>query len=379
MTVLPQTAQVATIHVGDLLAAVKDAQRSIGRTVAPILAGIRLHILPDGRLEVTTFNYELSVTKRVPATGAIPDVLVSAVMLKKSLDRLDKKQTVDMFIDGEKLTLVQGTRRVGLALMNLEEYPDLPKAPKSRVFTILGEHLQDVGKRLTVFASRDQMLPPLTGVHFAVEGGELIAGVTDRFRAALAVYPVVGNSEPFSGIVPSMALIGSMFGDTDVVAAKYDDKLQILHLDSPDTTITVRLIDAEFPRLRQLFPTGPFEVTATFEPTAFLEAIGFVAEGVERNGSINVAIDDGQVTLSNNADDDWAEMRDSVPATLGGQNPQLGMLTGFNPPFLADAVKTWGKGHDVTIAFMHPYKPAVFTSDAAPHVTVLCMPRRMVS
>jgi DNA polymerase III subunit beta len=377
MTVLAQATQVATVLVSTLLAAVTDAHRAIAtRPAAPILYGLRFRTVA-GRLEITGFNYDVCITKRVDIAGALPDLLVSGIMLKTSLKNLNPKAEVALSVEDDQLVLVQGTRRVALGLkgLDLAEYPDTPKVPTGRNLTMTGEQVRFIGDKLTVFASRDDMLPVLTAVHLMTADGILMAGSTDRFRAALAELPVK-VTEDMKVLVPGMSVIGQVFSPADEVAVTLND--ESIHFSSADTTVSQRVLDGQFPRLTHLFPDRP-EVTATFEPVAFLKALKFVETGVERNCAVHVTVDDGKISLSNPTSDNYATMSDHVPAEIGGQNAQLGIETGFNAQFLADVVKVWGKGHDVTMASTSGTKPSVFTSPAAPELRVLIMPRRLLS
>jgi DNA polymerase III sliding clamp (beta) subunit (PCNA family) len=156
------------------------------------------------------------------------------------------------------------------------------------------------------------------------------------------------------------------------ITVHYDDKLRTVAFTSDEATVTQRVLDDRFPVLRRLFPTETL-TTATFEPTGFLSALKFVEAGVERNQAVEVTVGESGIVLR--AANEDGEHRDTVAATVTGE----GIATGFTPKLLADAVKVFGKGNDVTMSSTQGTKPSVFESESVPDLRVLQMPRRMVS
>lgn len=381
MTVLA-TLPLASLHTSTLLAAVKDASKATPkRPAVPVLTGLRLHQLSNGMLEVSGFDYETSITRRVPMDGELPDVLVPGAILRTALQNLNVKESVTLAVDGGKFVVTQGRKRVSLDPLNLAEYPDLPKVPKTRQFTVSGDDLAFIGTKVAMFVGRDDYLPVLTTVNFAVtthgpNAGMLVAGATDRYRAALAEFPVrisAKYEQDVSALVPNAPLIGSLFNGVKNVAVTLDNTDTydgIAYFHSDETTVTTRLIGGEHPRLASLFPAETATV-AVLDPTQTLAAIKFAQTGCERNTPVHLHVDGDTVSVSGVSGEE--KFTDAVDAAIAGPEVTIG----FNPTYLADAFKVWGKGHAVSVGINQPTRPAVFTSPAAEHLRVLVMPVRL--
>lgn len=354
------------------LAVVKDSLRAVSNRALPVMSGLRLE--SDGhRLTVTGYDYETSITRRLDASGVLPACLVPAFPLRDALARLDQRAPVAAAVEDGKFLLTQDRKRVTLSLLEIEDYPDLPVI-EGPDFLIAGDRLARLAASVTPFVGKDDMLPVLQAVHLVYDGGELLAQVTDRFRAAEFRAPVLAsNGCPANSVLmPYLGTIGPLFAGEHAVSVTFLD--DYARLTSDDVTVTVRLIDGSFPRISALFPTE-FATLVEFEPLAFLKALKFVEAGVERNTAIMFATTgDTNVTLSTNADSEVA-MSDECPARVVGEQ----ITTGYNPAFLADAVKVYGKGHDVRLSLTTSTKPAVITCESIPELRVLLMPRRLAS
>lgn len=375
ITANPTTVQTAT---ATLLASVKDAIRAVHkRPSTPVMHGLRLETTTPGTLSVAGFNFDVSITKRVAVAGAgtLDACLVPSTALRDALARLDAKQPVTLGVDGDKLVLTQNAKRVQLKLLNVGDYPDLPRIEAPSDLITSGEVLKQVAGGVAPFLGRDDMLPVLRAVQVEYADNTLSAMATDRFRAAVMDVPVLGErADATSGLVPDFATIGAVFGAEESVSVVLNaeiNQVRFAWFESGSTTVTTRLAEGTFPKVRHLFPSEPV-TTTSFEPVEFLKSLKFVEAGVQRNCGVSVDIGNGKVILS--ADGDDLEMSDEVPASITGPD----QATGFNPAFLADAVKVWGKGHQVTIGTVTGAKPSVFTSDAIPGLRVLLMPRRRV-
>ncbi len=376
MTVLA-TLPLARLSTAALLSAVTDATKPLGnRPSVPVLAGLRLHKLDNHTLEVAGFNYETSIRRRVQMEGDLPDVLVPGAVLRTALKNLNAKEEVTLAVDGGKFLLMQGRKKVTLNPLDLDDYPDLPPVPTRRDFTMTGEQLHFIGTKVAVFAGRDDYLPVLTGVKFTVEDGVLTVAATDRYRLAMAEFPVQmpakRGSDEISPLVPQVPLIcGLLKNAGNVAVSLVRDPAGIITFHTDDTTITTRVLDGEFPKVRSLFPAETF-TKLIVNPTEMLAAIKFAETAIERNTPVHLTMGDGQVQVSGKSGEET--FSDTVVAAMAGADE---LVVGANPTYLTDALKVWGKGHAVTIGFTQATKPMVFTSPAAENLRLLLMPVRI--
>lgn len=369
MTIIEnETSTVETTTV-DLLAAVKDVNRATGKT-HPLLAYLRVRTV-DGFLEVSAYNYETSIVKRLPVSGVVESVYVVGAALAIVLARLDKG-LVTVSVEGNKLVLCQGSKRVQLPTLDEPgDYPEVPAIPEGHHLSVSGANLALIAEKMVPFAGKDDMLPALTAVSLTLAGDTLTAMTTDRFRAAIMPVTIVSNTEDeLEALVIGMTDVGAVFGSAERVDVHIDRTH--IYLSSESSDMTLRLYEGSFPRLSGLFPTD-VATSVTFEPLAFLKSIKFASAACARNTALALRTDDTGVTLTGDTDGE-ATMTDVVPATLTGE----GIETGFNPDFLTSAVKVFGKG-SVTMGSTTGVKPSVFTSESVPNLRVLLMPRRLLS
>lgn len=364
------TVTTVTTNTADLLTAVKHVLLGVGkRPSVPVLGCIRI-VAEDNVLAVAGFDFETRVSRTVAGEGDLPEALVPGVALKDAVARLDQKQPVTLAVDGEYLLITQGTRNVKLRTGYLEDYPALPPVPVTPALETTGYNLAALTNGLMPFVGKDDMLPVLTGIHFKLDGDSLVGETTDRFRAAYMDKIVLAHVEDFDVLVPNMPVVATVLGKDDAVEVSVKDGT--IFFNGTTGVVSVRLLDGSFPRIRALFPSEPNTVT-TFEPVGFLSAVKFVQAGVRKNEAVEVHVTEGEVTLR--ASNDEGETSDRVEATVVGDD----VSTGFNPAYLTDVVKVWGKDNRVRMLSTTAHKPAMFESDSIPTLRVLLMPRRLVS
>jgi len=365
-----ETTTTVTTHTATMLAAVRHALLAVAkRPSVPVLSHLRVWS-ESGHLRVAAYDYDTAIIRHLDAEGAIEPMLLPGVQLRDALARLDQKQPVTLGRDLDKALITQGTRTVTLRLGDMADYPDLPAVPEGRALSVAGPVLASMVTGVGPFVGKDDMLPVLTAMHFKLDGDTLYAEATDRFRAAYMSGLVHSHVDTLDVIVHNMKNVATIMGKDDTVSV-HVDPVNIVFV-SASGTICQRLHDGDFPRLRALFPSEANTVTE-FEPVAFLSALKFVEAGVRRNEGIEVSVADGRIDLRATNDD--GETTDHIPAEITGED----VRTAFNPTFLTDVVKVFGKDNPVRMSHTLATKPAVFESDSIPNLRVLLMPRRLVS
>lgn len=371
-TIKPEQTTTVSTGVATLVGAVKDALRAVPtRFHTPILTCLRVHA-QHGSLVVSGFDYETSITRTVPAEGEIDAFVVPGIALRDALTRLDQKQDVSLSAADERVTLVQGTRIVTLKTLDLDQYPLIPSGWPHAAFETTGQTLTEMSNALSVAVSKDDMLPVLTAIRLHLDGDDLHGWATDRYRAAIMHRPIVRrDAEPFDVLALRLPIVAAVMGKDPVVEVSVREGT--VAYASENTVITQRVLDGQFPRLVQLFRSDPATIT-TFEPVGFLSAVKFVEAGCPRNTAIFVTLTAQGIHLES-PEEDGAKHEDHVPAEVLGDD----LATGFNPQFLTDAVKVFGKGHDVVMSSTQGTKPSVFESDSIPNLRVLLMPRKRLA
>jgi DNA polymerase-3 subunit beta len=126
---------------------------------------------------------------------------------------------------------------------------------------------------------------------------------------------------------------------------------------------TTRLLDAEFPKFRQLLPAEHTSV-ATINVAELTEAIKLVALVADRGAQVRMEFGDGMLRLSAGADDVGRAEEDLLVDFAGEP-----LTIAFNPTYLTDGLASV-HSERVSFGFTTPGKPALlrpaFAGDEVP-------------
>ncbi|RJO77002.1 DNA polymerase III subunit beta [Nocardia panacis] len=328
------------------------------RPPVPVLGGVLLAADESG-LTVSGFDYEVSAQMRVAAeVGGPGQVLVSGRLLADITKALSNKP-VDVSVDGTRVLIQCGSAKFSLPTMPVEDYPQLPEVPEQTGAVGVEVFAEAVGQ-VAVAAGRDDTLPMLTGIRVEIEGSKVVLAATDRFRLAVrhiewqptrsdietsVLIPARTLSESAKTLGPSDAPVQLSLG----TGAGADGLLGIVNAGRRTTT---RLLDAEFPKFRQLLPKEHTSI-ATLAVSALTEAIKRVALVAERGAQVRLEFSGEGLLLSAGGDDagraeEWLEVDfRGEPLTIA-----------FNPGYLVDGLSAL-RSDRVTFGFTTPSRPAV--------------------
>lgn len=346
----------------DFSDAVAWVARSLpARPPVPVLGGVLLVADEDG-LTVSGFDYEVSAQVRITAEVAgNGEVLVSGRLLADITKALPNKP-VDVTVDGTRVLIACGSAKFSLPTMPVEDYPQLPELPQ-QTGSLTGELFAEAIGQVAVAAGRDDTLPMLTGIRVEIDGVNVVLAATDRFRLAVrrlewqpskdginaaVLIPAKTLSESAKTITgPSDAPVELLLGAGSSVGA--DGLLGIV---SAGRRTTTRLLDAEFPKFRQLLPAEHTSV-ATLGVASLSEAIKRVALVADRGAQVRLEFTGEGLQLSAGGDDagraeEWLE------ADFQGEP----LTIAFNPGYLTDGLASL-RSERVTFGFTTPTRPAV--------------------
>ena len=279
------------------------------RPPVPVLGGVLIEASggADGdRLLVSGFDYETSARVELDATIGDPGrVLVSGRLLADITKALPSKP-VDLVVDGSRATINCGSSRFSLPTMPVEDYPQLPAMPQL-AGTVPGRPAGRGRRQVAVAAGRDDTLPMLTGIRLEIEGSRLTLAATDRFRLAVRELDwAPEDTEQSSGGADPGTHAGR--GGQDARWRRHGRRWR-----SPRATAcsgitgagrraTTRLLDAEFPRFRQLIP-AEHTSAAVLEVATLVEAIKRVALVTDRVAQVRMEFGEDGLRLAAGGDD----------------------------------------------------------------------------
>jgi DNA polymerase-3 subunit beta len=329
------------------------------RPTVPVLAGVLLTGSEDG-LVISGFDYEVSAEVRVAAEIASPGTVLVSGRLLSDITRALPDRPVDFHVDGTRVSLTCGSARFSLPTMAVEDYPTLPTLPEE-TGRLAAEVFAEAISQVAVAAGRDDTLPMLTGIRVEISGETVVLAATDRFRLAVRelTWSAVSPDIEAAVLVPAKTLAEAAKASPDgsevrlsLGAGSGVGRDGLLGISGDGKRSTTRLLDAEFPKFRQLLPTEHTAV-ATVGVAELTDAIKRVALVAERGAQIRMEFADGLLRLSAGADD-VGRAEEDLPVEFAGDP----LTIAFNPTYLTDGL---GSLHSerVSFGFTTPSRPAV--------------------
>jgi len=358
------------------------------RPSIPVLGGVLIDAGSDAdeagassdALTVAGFDYEVSATVDVPATIAAPGRALVSGRLLADITKSLPAQPVEISVDGSRVTITCGSAKFSLPTMPVEDYPQLPTMPQ-RAGEVVGEVFGQAVAQVAIAAGRDDTLPMLTGVRLEIGNEKLTLVATDRFRLAMREFEWhSGGDVPADTavLVPARTLaeaaktLGTSGNTVQISLASGDG---LLGLAGSGRRATSRLLDAEFPKYRQLLPSE-HTAAAVIVVSSLVDAIKRVSLVAERGTQVRLEFSEGALRLSAGGDDEGsAEEELSVEFT---GDP---VTIAFNPGYLLDGL---GALHTdrAHLSFTTPNRPALVKpvgedGEVLPGYLYLLMPVRL--
>jgi DNA polymerase-3 subunit beta len=329
------------------------------RPTVPVLAGVLLTGTDDG-LTISGFDYEVSAEVRVAAEIASPGSVLVSGRLLSDITRALPAKPVDVSVEGTRVSLTCGSARFSLPTMAVEDYPTLPTLPED-TGVISSELFAEAIGQVAIAAGRDDTLPMLTGIRVEISGEKVVLAATDRFR--LAVRELTWSTEAAdieaAVLVPAKTLAEAAKAGADgadvhlsLGAGAAVGKEGLLGIRSNGKRSTTRLLDAEFPKFRQLLPSEHTAI-ATIGVAELTEAIKRVALVADRGAQVRMEFADDVLRLSAGADD-VGRAEEDLAVNFSGDP----LTIAFNPTYLTDGLSSL-HSERVTFGFTTPSRPAV--------------------
>jgi len=337
------------------------------RPPVPVL-GVVLLAADEQGLTVSGFDYEVSAQVRVSAEVATSGrVLVSGKLLADITKSLPNKP-VDVGVEGTRVLITCGSAKFSLPTMPVEDYPQLPELP-TQTGSIAVDVFSEAIAQVAVAAGKDDTLPMLTGIRVEIHGTTVVLAATDRFRLAVREleWTPVGGETKTEVLIPARTLSESAKTLSSSATAPVELALGsgssvgadgLLGIISEGRRTTTRLLDADFPKFRQLLPPEHTAV-AVVEIAPLVEAIKRVALVAERGAQVRLEFSSEGVLLSAGGDD-AGRAEEALMADFQGE----ALTIAFNPGYLIDGLSSL-HSEKVTFGFTTPSRPAVLrpTSD----------------
>ncbi|WP_338601857.1 DNA polymerase III subunit beta [Saccharopolyspora sp. SCSIO 74807] len=349
------------------------------RPPVPVLGGVLLDASSGEALTISGFDYEVSAQVTTEASiDSTGKTLVSGRLLADITKSLPNRP-VEITVDGPRVTITCGSSKFSLPTMPVEDYPELPAMPQ-RAGAVPGDLFAEAVAQVAVAAGKDDTLPMLTGVRMEINADQLTIVATDRFRLAMREFTWEPDEsiEDTSVLVPARTLaesaktIGGAGSKVEISLASGDGLLGLTGTTRRNTT---RLLDAEFPKYRQLLPSET-AATAIVNVAPLVEAIKRVSLVAERGTQVRLEISDSGLRLTAGGDDEGSA-EEELPVELSGES----LTIAFNPAYLQDGLGAL-KTDRAQMLFTTSNRPALLKpvgedGEVVPGYLYLLMPVRL--
>ena len=340
-----------------------------------VLSGLKVELAGD-RLRLTGTDLELSIAVERTVAGEADGSAVLPARLTSEIVRALPSGAVSVHADGDQARISADRSQFSVRTFPVEDFPRVLE-PEGTGVTLPSADFAEALRQVVRAASTDDARPILTGVLMAAEAEGLQLVATDSYRLAVRDLPetrVLGPEQKV--LVPSRALNEL----ARVLATEPDVTLRLGERDvafevtgeAGHVRLTSRLIEGEFPKVRQLIPQHHANrLTVGREPLLDgIRRVRLVArESV--SPSIRLAMSADGLDLSA-IDVEKGEAAESLDAKYEGTE----MTVAFNPVYLQEGVEACA-GDEITLETLDALKPAVVRSAEQSDYLYLLMPVRV--
>jgi DNA polymerase III subunit beta len=322
------------------LTAVLDTTKRVAerKGTMPVLACVRL-IAKDGKIELAATDLNVSAVAAIDAAGDAGGALVYAHDLHAAVTKMSTAEVV-LRLKDKVFTVKAGRAEQHLPTLNLRDAVKMPGEPEGWV-DVPGAALSEVLSGCSASICADETRFHLNGILLITNGKTLRGVSTDGHRMHSVERPAkLKWSQPYT-ILPRRAV--------DVVKriTQAEETVQIardghfLHVRAGSTTISAKLIDAQFPPWDQVMVEH--ERASTVNREDLLGALNRAGLVATNQRGVALEFIGAEVRLRT-SDPDGRSAEDAIDA----DGDVKGVTIGFNPVYLIDALAALG-GDRVTL------------------------------
>jgi DNA polymerase-3 subunit beta len=343
------------------------------RSAVQALSGVQVQA-QSGGIELRATDMEIGL--RVPLEGEVvregaavlPARLLVDVVRALPADEL----TLELRAAEQDVELSSGSATFHIRTLRLEDFPPLPEPEDDRL-DVPGPALVETVLKVARAASRDETRPVLTGILVSAGEQELRMAATDSYRLAVKDTQLEAPlARSFEANVPARALQELtrivQHGSADRIAVSL--RANQVVFEAAGVVLSSRLIDGQFPNVRQLLPEG-YEHELTLNGSEITDVVRRISLLAQKNAPLRLSFAEGELTVSARTPD-VGEARETVPVPFQGEPFEIG----FNPEFLRDGLEALESG-DVLLKLISPLRPGLIQAADGSGFQYLLMPIRL--
>lgn len=309
------------------------------RTTMPVLKGILLEAKEDGSLNLTASDLEISIRKEIsihvknPGSAVIASKLFSDIIRKLPNEEIFIEST-----DDNKVIIKTNSSEFTVLGFPVDEFPgigDMEAKNENLIFD--REIFRDMVNKTSFAASIDETRGLLVGILTEIGTEKVTMVALDGFRLALA-NEVMKSEEENKFIISARIMneinkIISEDEEEENINISLGEKRAVFRIGS--TEITVRLMEGEFVRYRDIIPDDT-TISMTVGRAVLLGSIEraslLAKEG--KNNLIKMSIKDDLLTITSRSEE--GNVREEIVMEKTGDDLEIG----FNSKYVMDVLKS---------------------------------------
>jgi DNA polymerase-3 subunit beta len=344
------------------------------RSAVQALSGVQIQAHTDG-IELRATDMEIGL--RVPLEGEVVRegaVVLPARLLVDVVRSLPANElTLELRAAEQDVELNSGSATFHIRTLRLEDFPPLPEPDGDERLDVPGPALVETVLKVARAASRDEPRPVLTGILVSAGEQELRMAATDSYRLAVKDTRLEAPlARSFEANVPARALQELtrivQHGSAERIAVSLRSNQVVF--EAAGVVLSSRLIDGQFPNVRQLLPEG-YEHELTLSGTEITDVVRRISLLAQKNAPLRLSFAEGELTVSARTPD-VGEARETVPVPFQGEPFEIG----FNPEFLRDGLEAL-EAADVVLKLISPLRPGLIEAADGSGFQYLLMPIRL--
>jgi len=367
----------------DLYEALQAASSLVSaRTTRPILECVRLS-LADNTLRIAATDGEAGLRLSVGAisVGEPGEVVVSAQRLLSIVRELgDVEITVQT--DERHCTVRGQGANFRLYAADPADFPPVQGFEDSPDLVIGGQDLRRMIELTLYAAARETTRYAINGVLWEKQGKRLYLVATDGRRLARAGGTVVrASSGDFQAIVPARALSVFERVFTPPRGLETDEPWTVdvrvmpnqIVLRSGDRVLSTVLVEGHFPKYQEVIPTDN-DKRARLDRQELFSAVKLAAlMTTEDSRAVRLEFNEDRLAITAQSPEQ-GDARVEIPVEYQGE----GLVIGFNPAFLGDALKVLSC-EQVVLEMRESFRPGVLSGEDKDEFLYVVMPVSLTS
>ncbi len=352
------------------------------KTTMPILVNVLLST-SDGQLRISATDLEItavvSAQAKIKTKGS---TTVNGKILADLVRELPDGDVTLKLSEGERLEVTAKGTKLKIVGISAEEYPSLPGVLFEPQTKVSSKQLLEMINKTLYAVSSDETRFNLNGVCFEIvseDSGKkanntLRMVATDGHRLAIITRPA-GNLN-FQGrvIVPRKGLseIRKVLNPEQDAPVGLEIKEGFLIVESGDTRVSMRLVDAEYPNYEQVVPKEKGTI-AVLPVTELSQALRRAALLVSDKGKcVKMEFASGLLRISSSSPE-LGEGVEEIPIKYAGQPLSIG----FNAVYILDVAMSLGEAQTMSIELSGELGAGRFFGEGDESYFGIIMPMRL--